>query len=119
MRRSFAGFSLLPLLLLSLSGCNAIGDKAASLSVIYGATAFLSLLLLIVSLLFFIPVLMEYFATGLVPRFPTLIVSMGLFMFALLALVCGFVLDTVAKKHRQLFEINLNILSMLHKGENR
>jgi len=72
----------------------------------------------VVGLGLFIPVLVEYFATGLVPRFPTLIVSMGLFMFALLALVCGFVLDTVAKKHRQLFEINLNMLNMLHhKGD--
>ena len=37
----------------------------------------------------------------------------------LLLLVCGLVLDTVAKKHRQLFEINLNILNMLHKGETK
>ena len=72
----------------------------------------------VVGLGMFIPVLVEYFATGLVPRFPTLIMSVGLFTFALLSLVCGFVLDTVAKKHRQLFEINLNILRLLKdKGE--
>jgi glycosyltransferase involved in cell wall biosynthesis len=66
----------------------------------------------------FVPVLAEYFSTGLVPRFPTLIVSTVLFVCALLLLVCGFVLDTVAKKHRQLFEINLNILRLLKdKGE--
>lgn len=47
MRRYFVGFSLLPLLLILLSGCHAIGDKSASLSVIYGATAVLSLLLLV------------------------------------------------------------------------
>lgn len=45
MRRSFACFSLIPLLF--LSGCNAIGDKTGSLSVIYAATAILSLLMLI------------------------------------------------------------------------
>ena len=68
----------------------------------------------------FIPVLVEYFGTGLVPRFPTLIMSVGLFTFALLSLVCGFVLDTVAKKHRQLFEINLNLLNLMHtKGETK
>lgn len=71
-----------------------------------------------VGLVMFIPVLVEYFATHLVPRFPTLIVSTVLFVCALLLLVCGFVLDTVAKKHRQLFEINLNMLNMLHhKGD--
>ena len=32
-------------------------------------------------------------------------------------LICGLILDTVAKKHRQLFEVNLNILKMLHTGE--
>lgn len=46
MRRYVTGFFLLPLLLLSLSGCHAIGDKNASLSVIYCITASLSLLLL-------------------------------------------------------------------------
>ncbi len=74
----------------------------------------------LVGLGMFIPVLVEYFATGLVPRFPTLIMSVGLFTFALLSLVCGFVLDTVAKKHRQLFEINLNMLNLMHnKGETK
>ena len=62
----------------------------------------------------FTPVLLEYFATGLVPRFPTLIVSGVLAMVAILMLVCGLILDTVAKKHRQLFEVNLNVLKLLH-----
>lgn len=62
----------------------------------------------------FIPVLLEYFATHLVPRFPTLIVSGVLMTLALLLLVCGLILDTVAKKHRQLFEVNLNLLKLLH-----
>lgn len=74
----------------------------------------------LVGLCLFLPVLVEYFGTGLVPRFPTLIMSVGLFTFALLSLVCGLVLDTVAKKHRQLFEINLNLLNLLHhKGETK
>ena len=62
---------------------------------------------------FMVPVLLEFFATGLVPRFPTLIVSGVLMTLAILMLVCGLILDTVAKKHRQLFEINLNILRLL------
>lgn len=71
----------------------------------------------VVGLAMFIPVLVEFFRTGLVPRFPTLIVSGVLMTFALLLLVCGFILDTVAKKHRQLFEINLNMLRLLHDKE--
>ncbi|MDD3410324.1 MAG: glycosyltransferase family 2 protein [Eubacteriales bacterium] len=67
----------------------------------------------------FIPVLLEYFATHLVPRFPTLIVSGVLMTVALLLLVCGLILDTVAKKHRQLFEINLNMLKLLREREER
>ena len=67
----------------------------------------------------FIPVLAEYFRTGLVPRFPTLIVSGVLLTLAMLMLVCGLILDTVAKKHRQLFEINLNLLRALHAREDR
>lgn len=71
----------------------------------------------VVGLVMFVPVLVEFFRTGLVPRFPTLIVSTVLFVCALLLLVCGFILDTVAKKHRQLFEINLNILQLLHRRQ--
>ena len=74
----------------------------------------------VVGVVMFVPVLVEFFRTGLVPRFPTLIVSTVLFVCALLLLVCGFILDTVAKKHRQLFEINLNILQLLHRqGETK
>lgn len=73
-------------------------------------------LFVLVGLVMFIPVLAEYFRTGLVPRFPTLIVAGVLFTLALLLLVCGLILDTVARKHRQQFEIDLNILRMLHDG---
>ena len=73
-----------------------------------------TVLFALIGLGMFFPVLMEYFRTGLVPRFPTLIVSGVLMTLAILMLVCGLILDTVAKKHRQLFEINLNILKMLH-----
>ena len=65
----------------------------------------------------FAPVLVEYLKTGLVPRFPTLIVSSVAAVIGLLLLVCGIILDTVAKKHRQLFEINLNMLNLLRGKE--
>lgn len=46
MRRINAAFFILPLML-ALSGCGAVGNKAASASVIYGAAAVISLLLLV------------------------------------------------------------------------
>jgi len=47
MRSSFVKFSFLPVMLL-LSGCASVGNKAASASVIYGVAALISLLLLVV-----------------------------------------------------------------------
>lgn len=68
----------------------------------------------------FISVFAEFIQTALVPRFPTLIVSGILFVLALLMLVCGLILDTVVRKHRQQFEIDLNLLKLLHdRGEGK
>ena len=48
MRRSLIKLSLLPLVMLFLTGCASIGEKAASMSVIYGVAAVLSLILLVI-----------------------------------------------------------------------
>lgn len=58
-----------------------------------------------------IPILIEYGQTGLVPRFPTLIVSGFLMLTSILSLCCGLILDTQTKQSRQNFEIQLNLLS--------
>lgn len=73
----------------------------------------LSLVLFAIGLVMFLPVLIEYFRTGIVPRFPTLIVSGVMITLAMLLLICGIILDTVAKKHKQQFEMNLNMLTLL------
>lgn len=67
----------------------------------------LSLLFLIISIVFGIPVFAEYFKTGLVPRYPTLIFSGFMLMIALVLFACGVILEVVVKKHRQLFELML------------
>lgn len=67
----------------------------------------LSLLFLIISVGFGIPVFAEYFKTGLVPRYPTLIFSGFMLMIALVLFACGLILEVVVKKHRQLFELML------------
>lgn len=67
----------------------------------------LSLLFLIISFAFGIPVFGEYFKTGLVPRYPTLIFSGFMLMIAIILFACGLILEVVVKKHRQLFELML------------
>lgn len=63
---------------------------------------------MLVSLIMFIPILLEYIGTGVVPRFPTLIVTIGFAMIGALLYTCGLILEVMAKKHRQLFELLMN-----------
>lgn len=65
---------------------------------------------LVFSLIIGIPVFIEYFNTGLVPRFPSLIVSCILLLIALLLLICGIILQVIVKRHKQLYELYLNVI---------
>ena len=69
----------------------------------------------IISLILAIPVFIEYFKTGLVPRFPTLIVAGIMLVISLLLSVSGIILQVIVKKHKQLFEIMLNQAAILRK----
>lgn len=73
----------------------------------FGIFAILSLIL---SLLLGVPVLFEYFQTGLVPRFPTLIVAGFFLILAMLFWITGIILEVMAKKQKQLYELYLNQL---------
>lgn len=55
-----------------------------------------------------IPVIAEYLDTGLVPRFPTLIVSGVIAMVGVMFFFCGIILEVITKKHKQLFELLMN-----------
>lgn len=74
-----------------------------------------SLILLVLSLILGIPVLVEYFETGLVPRMPTLIVAGFLLMIAAMTFMCGIILQVVVRKHRELFELHLTECRMNSK----
>ena len=65
---------------------------------------------LIISLILGTPVFIEYFNTGLVPRIPTLIVACILVIISLLLFISGLILQVIVKKHRQLYELYLNML---------
>ena len=67
----------------------------------------LSFVLLILASILGIPVLVEYFDTGLVPKFPSLIVAGFLIIIAVMLVICGIILQVVVRKHKELFELNL------------
>ena len=54
-------------------------------------------LLILLSLILGVPVVLEYLKTGLVPRLPTAVLSMGLMLLAFLSLASGLILDTVTR----------------------
>lgn len=70
-----------------------------------------AILFLIIALIFGIPVVIEYFKTGLVPRFPTLIVSCIFVVLSMLFWITGIILEVIVKKHKQLYELYLNLRS--------
>lgn len=72
----------------------------------------ISFMFLLLSLLMGIPVVVEYFKTGLVPKFPTLIVSCIFLVISLLLLTVGIVLQVIVKKDRQMYELYLNMLEI-------
>ena len=53
------------------------------------------------------PVVTEYLATGLVPRFPTAILAAALMFMAAISLATGFILDAVAKVERKQWELRV------------
>ena len=75
----------------------------------------LALVLAVMSIGFFIPVLMEYIATGLVPKFPTLIACGFAMMASIQSVFAGLVLSAGAQRSRQAFEMNLIKVDMHYK----
>lgn len=74
-------------------------------------------ILTVIAAVLFVPVFWEYLETGLVARFPTLIVAGFVFLGGLLTFCCGLILDTVIKKDRQNFELWLNLFRLTEEKE--
>ena len=68
----------------------------------------LCLVLMALAVIFFVPVGLEYLDTGLVERFPTLIVCGFIAMAGLLSFFAGMVLEVMAAKDRRDFEYRFN-----------
>ncbi len=68
----------------------------------------LSMFLFVIGTAFLIPVLVEYFSTGLVPKVPSFITSVFFYLSAIQAFFGGLILDTFVKKAKDDFEIKCN-----------
>lgn len=77
----------------------------------YKPSTFFSIIgttILTFAIIIMIPVFTEYLNTGLVPRFPTLIVASIMVVISLLLYITGVILQVIVKKHRQLYELLMN-----------
>jgi glycosyltransferase involved in cell wall biosynthesis len=61
-----------------------------------------ALILFVTAIVLSIPVFVEFYRSHTVPRFPTAILSTGLVMMSFLSLVCGLVLDSVARGRKEI-----------------
>ncbi len=68
----------------------------------------LAFILMLLGVGFLIPIIVEYIRTGLVPRFPTLIVCGFMMLAAIQSFFSGMILEVLASKDRKDFEFRLN-----------
>ena len=75
----------------------------------------LSVILFLISFIMFVPILVKFVHTGLVPNFPTLIVSGFIALTAIISLFVGLILSTMVEKGRQEYEFRLQIIDHWRK----
>jgi len=76
-----------------------------------------ALLLIVISGAFFVPILLNFLETGMVAKFPTLIVITTLAIVAIISFFCGVILEVLKKQHKHNFERNLNLLNEIWRHE--
>jgi glycosyltransferase involved in cell wall biosynthesis len=100
----------------SVSKLNTVSDGIKVLKMIFslfkdykplGFFSILAAIFFVIGLILGIPVIAEFNAIGLVPRFPTAILAVSFCGLAALFLVCGLILDTVVKGHRRDWELQV------------
>ncbi len=70
----------------------------------------IAFLFLIITFILGIPPFVEYFKTGLVLRFPSLIVASISLVISILLCIAGIILEVIAKKHKQLYELYMQTI---------
>ena len=100
----------------SESKLNTISDGAKVLKTIFNLYknykpfkffTLLAVILLLIGIGFFIPVLIEYVKTGLVGKFPTLIVSTVFILSSVQSFFAGLILDNIIQNQKHTFEMRL------------
>ena len=100
----------------SVSKLDTVGDGIKVIAMIgtlfkdYRPLKFFSLIALIfaaIGLALGIPIIVEYFHTGLVPRFPTAMLAACFMFLCGLSLATGFILDSVAKVEKKQWELQV------------
>lgn len=76
----------------------------------------LSLILLLIALILFVPVLRAYLITGMVKRFPTLIVSGFIAVIAIISFFSGLMLSMSKHQERREFEFRLQMINQWYKA---
>lgn len=81
----------------------------------FGFFSAIAALLALLGTGFLVPVLAEYFRTGLVPRFPTLIVCLMVLLAALLLFIAGIILTSMLARDKRDFEFELQQVQRTHR----
>ena len=81
-------------------------------SLFFDICAFIAL---IVGIIIGLPAYIGYFQTGLVEKFPSLIFSCFAILMAILLWVTGIILQVIAKKHKQDYELYLHTMQLNKK----
>jgi glycosyltransferase involved in cell wall biosynthesis len=76
----------------------------------------ISLILIVISALFFFPILGSFIATGIVLKFPTLIVCGFCVIAAIISFFAGLILSTIQHKERREFEFRLQQIDQWYKS---
>lgn len=77
--------------------------------------SYIAVVLMAIGVGFLVPVINTYIKTGLVDRFPTLIVCCFVILTSIIAFFSGLILETINWKNRQDFEMNLIKVDTLKK----
>lgn len=85
----------------------------------FGFFSLLALLLTVLAVVFFIPVLIEFLETGLVLKFPTLIVCGFVMLAAIQSFFAGLILSNMAMKNRRDFEYRFTLVSEKERRQRR
>lgn len=64
-------------------------------------------IMLVISLIFGIPVILEYFKTNFITKVPSAVLASGCMILAFIIEQCGIILDTVVKINKENYQLNL------------